>query len=1079
MKAILRLAFVICMAGNHLVTAQSLFGTILGTVTDSSRAVVTRARLTIRNEATNVERAVTTDSLGNYEVPTLPVGTYQVTCESAGFKRAIVKGIVLQVDERQRVDLRLQVGEVVQTVEISAVARLIETDTATQGTVIDNKSVLNLPLNGRNFQQLAILGPGVDAPVAGSGAYFSVAGARSLGTSFLMDGTTNSNTNANVTFINPSIDLIQEFKVLRNTYNAEFGHGASQVNVVTKSGTNNLHLTLFEFLRNDKIQARNFFDQSQKPAYRRNQFGGTVSGPIILPKLYSGRNRTFFLFNYEGDRERTPSTIRATVPTQAQLNGDLSGIATVATDPLSKLPFPGSQIPSSRIDSASRNFIQFIPVTDARLGSVGAGLNYITAGSGVSSWDQVTGRVDHSFSSDSNGFVRYTMTDNTTLPLALLPSYPQATLSRQQSAVAGHNLVIRPNLINEFRAGFARHTAHYLPNAARLSDRKYAEIIGLKNLLSLSIPSANAPPTVGITGFTGFGGSALITQRVNTFSYVDNLTWIRGKHSFKFGADIRRLLHDTRNLGVTQGSFGFTGAFSKAALADFLLGYAQTNTGTAPPGVDGVNLSTLWQVFAQDDWKAAGNLTFSFGLRYEYYAPWINDRNRISRFDPDFPGGRVIYPADKFYFVPGLGFIPTDKPLASRGLYEPDRNDLAPRFGFAWRPFGNNRSSVRGSYGIFIDNSLVTDNLSISNPPHLVKYSITNDLQAPSLIPWSQLFPPPDAVALSLGVSSVTTVTAKMPSGYVQQWSLNLQREIFGNLALELGYMGSKGTDLDKRRYLNQAALDLPGQRTSIASRLPYPAFAAGLASVTHTGMSHYDGFISRVERRFSNGLSFLVAYTYSKSIDNSSFSGQISAQPNYAQNAHDERSEKALSYFDVPHRIVASYIYELPFGPGKRFLKTGGVAGYLVGGWRLSGITQYQTGNPWSIFISGDIANVGTTQQRADLVGDPFPDGFVRGGTARLAFNRAAFANPKSGTFGNSGRNIMRDASMSNTDLSIARDIRLAERMRLEFRTEFFNVWNHTQFQQFANTLGSATFGTWNSARDPRIVQFGLKLNY
>jgi hypothetical protein len=432
------------------------------------------------------------------------------------------------------------------------------------------------------------------------------------------------------------------------------------------------------------------------------------------------------------------------------------------------------------------------------------------------------------------------------------------------------------------------------------------------------------------------------------------------------------MLHDTRNIGETQGAFGFTGVFTKVPLGDFLLGIPQSAVGVAPPGVDGVNLANLWQGFAQDDWKVTGNLTLSFGLGYEYMSPWVNNRGRISIFDPTFPGGRVIYPDYDFYFVPGQGFIPTSRPLASPGLYAPDYKDVDPRFGFAWRPFGNNRSAVRGSYGIFTDNSNETNNiLSIANPPDLVAYSITNDITSTNPNHWSQYFPAPNVTALSAGVTNISTVSAKMPSAYVQQWSFNLQRE-FGNLAVELGYMGSKGTDLDKRIYLNQAVLDQPGQTTPIATRLPFPAFAPSMIASSRTGFSHYDAFVSRVQRRYSNGLSFLIAYTFSKSIDNSSYSGNIAGVAQ-AQNTYDERSEKALSYFDAPHRVVGSYIYELPFGPGKRFANSG-IAGKLGGGWTVSGISQFQTGNPFSILAAGDPANVGTSQERAELVGNPSP---------------------------------------------------------------------------------------------------------
>ncbi len=1061
--------------------AQSLFGTILGTVTDASHAVLPRVRVVVRNTSTNAERAVQTNDAGGYEAPALPVGPYEVACEAPGFNRTVVKGVNLEVDQRARVDITLELGQVIQTVEIAATARLIETDTASQGTVVDNQRILQLPLNGRNFQQLAVLGPGVIAPVAGSGGRFSVAGTRGLSNSFMLDGTTNTNINANQTFIDPSVDLIQEFKIQRNTFNAEYGHGAAQVNVVTRSGANSPHFTLFEFLRNEKLQARNFFDRAAKPALRRNQYGGTVSGPLLLPRLYDGRNKTFWLFNYEAVRQRNPSTSYSSVPTRPQLEGDLSGMA-AARDPASGQPFPGNRIPVSRMDPASRNYREFMPATDLPLGTFGRGLNWVAAASQPNDFAQFTGKVDQHFSSSSNGFVRYTFNDTTNIQPpsnrpAILRIYDHSFLSRQQNAVFGHNWVLKPNVINEFRAGFSRHSQHQQSVVATSFGRNFAQAVGLKNLISAVVPAANSVPQVSITGFTTLGGGVLILQRVNSYSLVDNVTYIRGRHTFKFGEDIRRMVLDIRNQGGTQGQFNFTGVFTGNPLGDFLVGIPQNASATAPPGVDGVNLTTLWQAFAQDDWRVTPNLTLSLGVRYEYQQPFVNSRNHISRFDPGYPGGRVIYPGDAFFLVPGQGFIPTERPLASRGLYEPDKNNLVPRVGFAWRPFGDNRSSVRGGYGIFIEASNENNNIfSISNPPHLLQQGLTNDVRNPTFV-WSQLFPG----AVAAGSTSVSSLAARLPAGYVQQWSLNLQREVTGNLAIEAGYMGSRGNKLDQRRNLNQAALDAdPGRPTPVVSRLPFPAFASGLNYLDRTGFSAYHAFIARIERKFSRGLAFLAAYTLSKSIDNSSYAGNIGAQPAFPQNSSNLRAERGLSFFDAPQRLVVSYIWELPFGPGKRLLNRRGVLGKLAGGWQLVGITQFQSGNPWSILVAGDWANVGVPgNERADVLADPLPAGFRRGGTERAAFSRAAFALPRRGTYGNSGRNIVRDAGINNFDLGLYKETGFTERTRLQFRMELFNAWNHTQFQQFDNVINNPTFATWNNARAPRIAQLGLKLIY
>jgi hypothetical protein len=529
-------------------------------------------------------------------------------------------------------------------------------------------------------------------------------------------------------------------------------------------------------------------------------------------------------------------------------------------------------------------------------------------------------------------------------------------------------------------------------------------------------------------------------------------------------------------MNQTQGAFSFQPVFTGNALGDFLLGIPRSATGTAPPGIQGENRSILWQWFVEDDWKVTANLTLNLGLRWEYGQPYVNTEDRISIFDPAFPGGRLIYPGEADYFVPGQGFIATGQPLAPRGLYAPDKNNFAPRFGFAWRPAGSNRWSIRGGYGVYYDAPNDNNNIFLNaNPPDLTMNTILNDPRRPPALPWSQLFP----AGVTVGAATVQSVAQNLPTGYIQQWSFNIERELGRNNVVELGYMGSKGTKLDQRRWLNQAVLDAnPAQPTPVVSRTPYPAFANALDFYDHTGFSTYEAFLARAEHRFSRGLSLLAAYTFSKSTDNSSFAGGISPQPNEPQNSYDIAAERGLSYFDSPHRFVASFIYQVPIGKGHALLSRG-IAGRAIGGWQISGIGQYQTGAPSSILVPGDPANVGVGTQRADVVGNPLPPGFARGGTARLAFDKSAFRMPAAGTFGDSGRNIIRDAPLNNWDLGLSKTFLFTERARLQFRAESFNALNHTQFQLFGNVLNTPTFGVWNSARVPRTLQFGLKLYY
>lgn len=723
-------------------SAQSLFGSILGTVTDNSQAVVANATVRIRSAETNAVRTVQTDSAGDYQAPALPVGVYEVACEVSGFKRAVISGVKLEVDERARIDIKLELGAVGQQVQVIAAAAILETDTASQGTVVDNRTITDLPLNGRDFAQLATLGPGVVAPVAAANAvlnsnYFSVAGTRGLSNSFMLDGATNTNSNANVTFISPSIDLIEEFKIQRNTFNAEYGRGASQINVVTKSGANIVHGSLFEFFRSNDLIARNFFDPASKPQLRLNQFGGTVSGPVEIPKIYHGRNRTFWLFNYEGKRQRVPNTRNSAIPTQAQLSGDLSTVAQASIkDPLTGgTVFPSKQIPASLIDPASKIFSGYMPAVTVLPGAFGPGINLVTPISTRVSFDQMTVKFDEQIGNNNHAFVRYTRNAATNIGPGLVPQYQTAAPTLDLSAVAGLNTVIAPTLIKELRVSFSRHTLHQGPDFANAAN--FAAQMGIQNTLSRE-PEFNSLPAVTITGYTAVGGSALIAQRGNTFSYLDNLTWLHGNHTVKAGFDIRHAMLDIRNIGATEGSFSFTGTLTGNAIADYLLGIPASASAAAPPGPDGVNNSTVWQGFVQDDWKVRSDLTLNIGLRYEYQSPFINDRGERSIFDATYPGGRLIYASLPDYYVPGLGLVPspTGKPLASAGLVPGDYNNFAPRFGFAWRPFDSNAWVVRGSYGVFYEAQNANNDILFGsfNYPDQLSYSLTNPVANPTYV---------------------------------------------------------------------------------------------------------------------------------------------------------------------------------------------------------------------------------------------------------------------------------------------------------------------------------------------------------
>jgi outer membrane receptor protein involved in Fe transport len=1056
--------FAIAIIMFTFINPTSLFGqtataTIVGRALDEGGAVLPGVTITLTQSATGQKRTAVSDGTGSYHFLLLPVGEYELTAERAGFRKLVWRSIKLQVDQRANLDLTLKTGQTAETIEIRAGASLLQSEMAAAGTVVDRNKVLRLPLNGREFQQLALLVPGASPPAQGSSLSFrggfNVAGARESANYFLLDGIDNNNSAANQYTFRPSIDMVEEFKVQTSSYSAEFGRGAgAQINLITRSGTNWYHGNVFEFLRNSALDAKNFFDlPGRTPPFKRNQFGATFGGPLTVPIIYQGRDRSFFFLSYEGLRLRQGVTRAASVPLQAMINGDFSSLLDRPApiriiDPQTRQPFAGNIIPQSRISPIGQAIARAFPAPNNPSDPV---RNYVSTLSRPQDADQFSVRVDQRVSARTSFFVRYSINEDNQVDVfdalvgtlgANLPGYGRVDGQRTQSLSISFTQIINGRAVNEFRFGYNRLRQSRFPENP-------VDAIGKFGLTGLaSEPRDYGFPAIRVTGFDPLGDSTQLPQgrSDNTFHFIDNLSLHRGAHTFKLGVDLRPFQSNNFNPIFARGDFRFTGLYTGFGLADLLLGLpAQTTRGQGDP-VRGRRQKS-YGVYAQEDWQVNQQLTLNIGLRYELNPPLTESHNRMSTFDPFT---RTIIAAGQ----DGRG---------SR-LYETDSNNLAPRFGFAWQP--SRRTVIRGGYGVFYDLLIVGNEMGalFFNAPFRRTEVFNASLASP--ITLADPFP---VRLLGAGALAPSGVQRDLKNSYLQHFSFGVQRELLPDLLLEASYIGSKGSKLIRTRNINQA---VPGPG-SIASRRPFPSFG-NIAFRESSASSIYHSLQLRAEKRLARGLSFLSVYTWSKAIDDSSGVQSSTATSNNPQNSYDLRSERGLSEFDVRHRFVLSHIYELPFGQGRSFL-TDGVASHILGGWELAGIVALQSGRPFTPRVSRDVSNTGQLQDRPNLIGNPKlsdPD-------PALWFNTDAFSIPSANAFGTAGRNILIGPPYGNIDLALARHFRFGEQRQIEFRTEVFNLLNHPNFDLPNATADSAQFGRIFSAGAARQIQFGLKIAF
>ena len=1063
------------------VAAQT--ATVSGRVTDSTGAVVPGTSITITNVATGVARKVAANSEGYYTVPLLPPGEYRVAVEQQGFKTIQRSGIVLEVDQRAQLDFTLEVGAVTEQIEVTAAVVQLNTSEASQGQVIENQRIVDMPLNGRNYNQLALLSAGTVQPAPGSRyGGFSSGGMRITQNNFMLDGVDNNGielagAQRRGEMVQPSIDAIQEFKVQTNAYAAEYGRAmGSVVNVTLKSGTNDLHGSVFEFLRNEKLDAKNFFDppDKPKPSFKRNQYGLSLGGPVYIPRLFNGRNRVFFFGDYEATKVRESSTTSSTLPTTLMRSGDFSELLAqrnlAITDPQSRSPFPGNLIPSSRIDPLARNLVTLYPAPQ----NSSLSANFIYQAPVTQDHQRWDFKSDVNIGGRDNVSWRLSKQDEDNPAVPALPgpaignnAYDWITEGYNTGATWNH--IWTPNLIMSIRGGwnfalFKRDNPKWLNG--ELLNRKY----GIKGGND-TIPGGMSQ--MGITGYRqiGIGGFNPVDRDSQNRQLAADATWTTGRHTVKFGTSILKSQNNIYNIRLDIGNYTFNGRFTRDGMADFLLGMASTYAWSSPIQVDLRSANLGW--FLQDDWKVTPNLTVNLGARYELVLPFIDKYDRIGIFDtytdPNHP--RLIYGGAE------------GKDRFNRAMYATDTNNIMPRIGFAWRV--RHRTVVRAGYGIFYAylEPFGDAEYLIGNPPNAYGVSLASSATVPAVLLKNG---PPEGSLELRRATGLTFVSYERHSdiGNGQQWNLNIQRELARDWLFEIGYSGSKGTHLlmryednysppgpgnlnEKRRY---KSAEIPG--TDIVTSPLGPVYG-----YHNNANSIYHALLAKVEKRFSGGFTLLTSYSFSKAIGDTCGNAAAGNTTGCGyQDVRNLRLERSIDNQDIPHRFVASGIYDLPFGRGRKWGSAMPAAfDALAGGWSLGSIVVWTSGEPYSITVSGNPANIGDRLivNRPNIVGDPA----AGERTLDRDFNIAAFVPNNQYEIGNAGRNIMRNRSEFNWDFSALKNFEVTERLRLQCRFEGFHFSNTPRFGQPAAVIGISGFGRITGAGTPRNLQFGAKL--
>lgn len=1112
--------------------SQKITGTLTGNITDQSGAAVAGAKVAARNELTNVERETFSNDRGSYAIQFLAPGAYDVSIEQQGFKRPTYKKVVVQVDQTASLDVKLEVGELVQEVEVEAAAPLLQTGESSIGSVIEQKQVQELPLNGRQFLQLALLVPGVVAGPLGGAAQaqrgalstlttINVNGNREGSNLFLIDGTLNTDPNYNTFVISPNVDSILEFKVQTSSYSAEFGQQAGgQINLVTRGGSNKFHGAAYEFLRNSALDAKNLFDlpsPAKIPPFRQNQFGATFGGPVW-------KDKTFFFGSYEGFRQVKAQTLVAVVPDGATRRGDFSnhrdsaGNLIPIYDPAKtrpnpsfnsslpasqsnpqylRDPFPGSIIPADRIDPIATGILSYVDLPNLGPLPLGQG-RFLNNESQRQNTDQLSVRLDHSPSTKDQLFGRYSFSDEFLFAPGALLSQGTRREPRPQIFTLGHTRFFSPSTANESRLGFTRFRIFIVDKNA-FTENIPAKL-GINGQAGLS-PLNYSVPFVGfgLEGLTSFGSNVNATSaRNNIFQFADTLTTSKGSHTFRMGLQwFHFQLNNSSEIGnvpnytlratpYTADITNPTGVGRGNSFADFLLGISHVNQ--VGSGSSQIYLRRdLIAPWFEDTWKITPDLTLNLGIRWDFSSPLIEKDDRIGGiFVPAFNGPAQPIPLQAGKNVSGYGQVP-------RGIINTDKNNFAPRIGIAYRMGGSDKTVIRAGYGLFYDTQIGNTTVDfVRNPPFRVRIIASAPDSIFPFLTLKDLVPPNVTIAQSyFGQGQEKDGRVDWPTAYVQQWNLSLQREILPNWAVTSSYVGSTARHLSVSAVAN---LPYPGPgargpRRPFFSTLGETIFQHALPRTN----SYYHALQIWSEHRSFHGLTMLNSYTFSKSIDTGQEIRAGGASITQFINNYDiDRENRGRSNFDQRHRFVSSFLYDLPFGSGKRYLNYSKAIGHVLGNWQMNGIITISTGFPFTVYSGVDTANTGLgglthassvpgvdptpAVQSADRWFDP-----TAFGPAPNCANAAVFGSLRdpSVCYGSAGRNILNAPGLSNFDFSLLKTIPIGEAGAFQFRTEIFNVFNTPPLGFPLSTLTNSAVGRILTAGTSRQIQFSLRYSF
>lgn len=1074
------------------VCAVSLFsqgstGSITGIVTDASNARLPGASIEVRNVETGVAINASANEAGEYTVPLLQPGRYQLTARMDGFRTYSQTGLVIELGRVTRLDIALELGQVSETVEVVGSAPLLESESSTVGQFIENKTVTDMPLNGRRVGELAaLMGNAVTISKDVIRPRISVAGSRGDQQQWMIDGVNASNVALEIpqALFNPPVEAVQEMRVQQSGYSAEFGNSAGGVMTIsTRSGTNDLHGSLYEFLRNEKVDARNFFAADKAPL-RWNVFGFAVGGPII-------KNKTFFFVNNEWQKQRIGVTNTLTVPTSLQRTGDYSqttnasGALTRIFDPFSGTPrsqFANNVIPQSRLDPVGAKLIEYYPEENRAPSNAAGANNFVGNRTNALNLSTLTAKVDHVFSDKDRFSFRYILHDFPTnnTPVFSRPEADPFGNFAQRRAYSYlfnelHNFT--PTVINDVRVNLQ---PRYFITGPLEQDGGWPAQLGLKGVPGLAFPRVN------VSGFTAMGANNHGRDQRPIWDHhvVDNVSWFKGAHSVKLGGEFRYSRNAENFDQIASGQLTFqpqgtnlAGAGNTGnAMASLLTGYVHRGIVRTLDRVD--RRAQYWAAFVQDDWKLRSNLTLNIGVRWETHTPRVDVKDRQSGFDPTAINPVCNCPGTiTFAGLNGQG----------RTVYNGDYNNIAPRFGLAWQPFGDNKTVVRSGYGIFYGPPLPgSNNLAAGFSIDGDFLTPDNGVTAPFLL--ADGFPAVARPELGPGFGAVAPGKAAVYSpqlidkdrrlGYSQMWNLSVQRAVGFNSIVEVSYLGNVGHKLPGPDVSMNQVLPESFRAGNMQALRPFPQFNAVTRITPMWGNSSYHGGNLKFEKRFSKGLNMLANYTYAKFIDDTYAQFEAGEADLGMQNYYNRAAEKALSGNDVRHRLAWSSVYEIPLGKGRAMLNKGPLA-MILGGWNFGTIITLQRGSPMGLTTQTNGLGSAFTPgpQRVNVLRDPALPSDEQ--TVERFFDTEAVAAPGTLVFGNSSRALLTGPGIINFDVSMLKNHSWGERYNVQFRFEAFNFFNRANFNEPGRALGAPNFGVISSAANPRSLQFGLKFAF